>query len=93
MNNEDKTLKELEAQIEAELGYELQKAFDEQIIFEILKNSGEFLYVYLEPTKYDSTAMVEWIEKHCIDYRILVNSGDFLFKREKDCVNFILRWS
>lgn len=92
MNNEDKTLEELEAQIEAELGYEVQKAFDEQIIFEILKISGKFLYVYLEPTKYDSTAMVEWVENHCIDYRILVNSGDFLFKREQDMVLFKLVW-
>lgn len=92
MNNEDKTLEEIEAQLEAELGHEIQRAFDERIIFEILKNSGEFLYVYLDPKKYDSTVMVEWIEKYCVDYNVWVKSGDFLFTREQDMVLFKLTW-
>lgn len=92
MNNEDKTLEEIEAQIEAEVWHELQQAIDESIIIEILKNSGEFLYVFLDPQKYDSTTIIEWVEKNCIDYRIWVKSGDFLFKREQDMVLFKLTW-
>lgn len=91
MNDQD-IIEDYEAKVK-ELSVSLRLALDRQIMVETLKSTGLYLYISLNKVKYNPKEIKKWVEKNCTeDYYMSEDTGDFLFKSEKDMVLFKLTW-
>lgn len=83
----------LQDQIMTNIAKKMQEEIDQKVMWSMLKEQGwtRVMLSYPNSNK-QAVDIMCWLEDNCKNSHER-NGRDFMFKSEKDAVNFILKWS
>lgn len=85
-------MKNLQQEIIAELGTNMQSEMDKEILWGMLVKMG-WIRVLLPrfESREHAVDCLEWVKQHCSD-SYEHKGSEFIFENDRDAVNFILKW-